>query len=197
MHLPLLVWRIIRGLEASLSRTPPSASWRPSTAARYDSVWHSFKDFPSAHGVLISIDLMVVHDYLTHLADRGLAYRTITLHRSVLSATQWTDTRLVITISYHVIFEAFFRIVLLRDASLHHGMWWRYLPFSHLLCLSILSLSSANWPFCSPWRLRCAPLRWLRYAAARRSWLSPPALYVFSHLALARRIAPVTWVHPF
>ena len=47
-----------------------SGSWRPSTAARYDSVWRSFKDFLSAHGVLlVSVDLTVVLDYLTHLAD--------------------------------------------------------------------------------------------------------------------------------
>ena len=123
---------------------------------------------------------MVVLDYLTHLADRGLAYRTIMLHRSVLSPLfpQWTDTRLVITLSYHVSFEVYFRIILLHNASLHPGMWRRYLPFSpHLHCPSILSLSSANWPFCSPWRLHGAPLRCLRYAAARHSWLSTPALY--------------------
>ena len=63
-------------------------SWRPYTAARYGSVWRSFKDFLSARGVfLLSVDLTVVLDYLTLLADRGLAYSMIALHRSVLSAT--------------------------------------------------------------------------------------------------------------
>ena len=82
-------YRRLRGLAVSdASFRLISGSWRPSTAARYDSVWRSFKDFLSAHRVLlISVDLTVVLDYLTHLADGGLAYRMITLHRSVLPAT--------------------------------------------------------------------------------------------------------------
>ena len=63
-------------------------SWRPSTATRYDAIWRSFKDFLSSRGILLlSVDLKTVVDYLSSLFDLGLAYRTITLHRSVLSAT--------------------------------------------------------------------------------------------------------------
>ena len=81
-------WRL-RGLSVSDAAFPfIGSSWRPSTVTRYDSVWRSFKDFLSACGVLLlSVDLTVVLDYLTLLADRGLAYSTIALHRSVLSAT--------------------------------------------------------------------------------------------------------------
>ena len=63
-------------------------SWRPSTAARYDAVWRSFRDFLRSRRIsLLSVDLTVVLDYFAFLDEKGLAYRTITLHRSVLSAT--------------------------------------------------------------------------------------------------------------
>lgn len=39
------------------------------------------------HSRFLQLDLSVVLDYFTFLDERGLAYWTITLHRSVLSAT--------------------------------------------------------------------------------------------------------------
>ena len=56
-HLPLLVWRIFGGLRG-LAVSDGSfrlicGSWRSSTAARYNSIWRSFKDFLSARGVLL------------------------------------------------------------------------------------------------------------------------------------------------
>lgn len=39
------------------------------------------------HSRFLQLDLSVVLDYFAFLDERGLAYRTITLHRSVLSAT--------------------------------------------------------------------------------------------------------------
>ena len=63
------------------------ASWRQSSSSRYDAVWACFKDFLHARGVpLSSVDLDVVADYLASLFSAGKAYRTITLHRSVLSS---------------------------------------------------------------------------------------------------------------
>ena len=74
-----------------LSQTPPSASFAAVGDPQRQlatSVWRSFKNFLSPCGVLLlSVNLTVVLDYHTFLADRGLAYRTIMLHSSVLSAT--------------------------------------------------------------------------------------------------------------
>ena len=62
-------------------------SWRPSSSARYDAVWSRFLEFLHARGVsLSSVGLGVVADYLASLFSSGRAYRTITLHRSVLSS---------------------------------------------------------------------------------------------------------------
>ena len=77
-------WRLRSLAVSDASLCLISGSWLPSTAAWYNSVWRSFKDFLSACRVLL---LSVVLEYLTHLADQDLAYRTIRLHRSVLSAT--------------------------------------------------------------------------------------------------------------
>lgn len=73
--------------------------------------------------------------------------------------------RLDCALSSRAFFVLYFRTVLLHNALLH-GMWLRFLPFSHL-CPSILSLSGTNGRFCSPWHLRSAPPRWLRSAVAR------------------------------
>ena len=63
-------------------------SWRRSTSARYDAAWRAFKDFLRSRRIsLDSVDLTVVLDYLSFLFQKGLAYRTICLHRSVLSMT--------------------------------------------------------------------------------------------------------------
>ena len=65
-----------------------TGSWRKSSSARYDAAWSSFKDFLSTKRLpLDQVNLTAVSDYLTHLFNKGLAYRTICLHRSVLSVT--------------------------------------------------------------------------------------------------------------
>ena len=60
-HLPLLIWRIFGGLEDASCLI--CDSWRPSSAARYETTWRSFRDFLSARGILLSVDLMIVLDY--------------------------------------------------------------------------------------------------------------------------------------
>ena len=63
-------------------------SWRKSSSTRYDAVWRSFQDFLSSGRIpLDKVDLTIVSDYLSSLFHKGLAYRTICLHRSVLSMT--------------------------------------------------------------------------------------------------------------
>ena len=65
-----------------------SASWRSSTSGRYDKVWASFERFLQLRRLeLDSVDIGVVIDYLSSLFSANLAYRTIILHRSVLSST--------------------------------------------------------------------------------------------------------------
>ena len=65
-----------------------SASWRSSTSVRYDKVWASFERFLQLRRLeLNSVDIGVIIDYLSSLFDANLAYRTIVLHRSVLSST--------------------------------------------------------------------------------------------------------------
>ena len=65
-----------------------SSCWRGSTAKRYDAIWRAFKDYLRSRRLLLSsVTINVVLDYLSSLFTRGLAYRTIHLHRSVLSAT--------------------------------------------------------------------------------------------------------------
>ena len=62
-------------------------SWRDSSAARYDAVWRAFRAFLDTRGVsFVSVDIALIADYLSSLFSSGRAYRTITLHRSVLSA---------------------------------------------------------------------------------------------------------------
>ena len=62
-------------------------SWRSSSAKRYDTAWSSFRDFVRRQGLeLPSVTLDLVLDYLAHLDSLKLAYRTIALHRSVLSS---------------------------------------------------------------------------------------------------------------
>ena len=62
--------------------------WRKSTSRRYDAIWDCFKDFLHSRGIsLNSINLNSVLSYLTFLFEKGLAYRTVCLHRSVLSMT--------------------------------------------------------------------------------------------------------------
>ena len=82
-------FRRLQGLDVSdASFQLISSGWRPSTETRYDAVWRCFKDFLSARGILLlSVDLRTISDYLSGLHAQGLAYRTIVLHRSVLSAT--------------------------------------------------------------------------------------------------------------
>ena len=54
----------------------------------YDAIWRAFKDYLRSRRLLLSsVTINVVLDYLSSLFTRGLAYRTIHLHRSVLSAT--------------------------------------------------------------------------------------------------------------
>ena len=63
-------------------------SWRKSSSSRYDAAWRSFKEFLSSRRVSLNqVDLKVVSDYLYHLYEKRLAYRTICLHRSVISMT--------------------------------------------------------------------------------------------------------------
>ena len=65
-----------------------AGNWRKSSSSRYDAAWRTFKDFLSTRKIpLDQVDLTVVTDYLSHLFVKGLAYRTICLHRSVLSMT--------------------------------------------------------------------------------------------------------------
>jgi hypothetical protein len=65
-----------------------SASWRPSSTRRYDGIWDAFRDFLRARALpLSSVTLRVVLDYFSDMFDRGRAFRTIRLHRSVLSST--------------------------------------------------------------------------------------------------------------
>ena len=65
-----------------------AGSWRKSSSDRYDAAWRSFKDFLSSRGVsLDQVDLKAISDYLSHLFAKRLAYRTICLHRSVISMT--------------------------------------------------------------------------------------------------------------
>ena len=62
-------------------------SWRVSSRKRYATAWSRFKEFIASRNVpLNSVDLSSVIEYISHLNDEGLAYRTINLHRSVLSA---------------------------------------------------------------------------------------------------------------
>ena len=65
-----------------------AGSWRKSSSSRYDAAWCSFKDFLRSRRLSIhSVNVNVVADYLSFLFDKKLAYRTICLHRSVLSMT--------------------------------------------------------------------------------------------------------------
>ena len=62
-------------------------SWRASSSARYDAVWRAFRASLGARGVpLVSVDIALIADYLSSLFASGRAYRTITLHRAVLSS---------------------------------------------------------------------------------------------------------------
>ena len=83
-HLPLLVRRIFGGLEDWPSWKPLSTSFATVGAPpRQPATNRSFRDFLSARAILLS----VVLGYFTFLADQCLVYRTVTLHRSILSAT--------------------------------------------------------------------------------------------------------------
>ena len=68
-HLPLLVRRVFGDSEISPSQKPLRlicVGWRPSSAAQYGSVWHSFGDFLIARGVLLLlVNLMVTLDCFT------------------------------------------------------------------------------------------------------------------------------------
>ena len=65
-----------------------SDGWRQSTSSRYDAIWKKFRGFLRSRGIsLDSVNLEIVLSYLHFLYDKGLAYRTICLHQSVLSMT--------------------------------------------------------------------------------------------------------------
>ena len=54
---------------------------------RYDAAWASFRRFLHRQGLeLHSVSLDLVLDYFAHLNSLNLAYRTISVHRSVLSS---------------------------------------------------------------------------------------------------------------
>ena len=63
-----------------------SDGWRSSSQLRYDRVWSGFRRFLRSRRLrLDQVDLAVVCDYLSLMFDKGLALRTIKLHRSVPS----------------------------------------------------------------------------------------------------------------
>ena len=81
-------FRRIQGFEFSdASFSLLCASWRPSSAKRYNLVWGKFKDFLSARGVeLDSVDLKTLVEYFSLLFEEGKAYKSVLVHRSTLSA---------------------------------------------------------------------------------------------------------------
>ena len=100
-------FRRVRGLTVSdTSFRLICGSWRSSL--RLDTT--PFGDRSRTFSVPVEFSyLTVVLDYLTLLADRGLAYRTITLHRSVLSATlppvdghDWSSPSHLAPSSWHI-----------------------------------------------------------------------------------------------
>jgi len=90
LHLPLLAWKIVGGCSLSLSNDAfclVCDGWIASSLARYDAVWRAFRASLDARGVpLVSVDIALIADYLSSLFASGRAYRTITLHRAVLSS---------------------------------------------------------------------------------------------------------------
>jgi len=87
--LPLLAWKSFGSGTVSPSLTTPSVvcdGWIASSLARYDAVWRAFRASLDARGVpLVSVDIALIAVYLSSLFASGRAYRTIALHRAVLS----------------------------------------------------------------------------------------------------------------
>ena len=62
-------------------------SWRTSSTKRYDAVWSCFKDFLSRRRLgldLVSVNIII--EYIAWLFQEGRQYKTICVHRSVLSS---------------------------------------------------------------------------------------------------------------
>ena len=81
----LVVWRSLDVSDGVFCLI--TGGWRPSLQLRYDGIRCGFRDFLDGRQLqLDQVDLAVVCDYLSSLYDKGLAWRTIKLHRAVLSA---------------------------------------------------------------------------------------------------------------
>jgi hypothetical protein len=64
------------------------AGWRQSTEDRYNRPWQSFKrHLRSANVPLDQVGVKHILNYIAHVHNLGLAYRTISLHRSTISMT--------------------------------------------------------------------------------------------------------------
>merc|ERR1712035_258885 len=62
-------------------------SWRSSSTKRYDAIWSCFKDFLSRRRLgLDSVSVNTIIEYIAWLFQEGRQYKTIYVHRSVLSS---------------------------------------------------------------------------------------------------------------
>jgi hypothetical protein len=83
------LWRI-NSLEDLPGNTEDilKAGWRQSTEDQYDRAWQSFKrHLRSANVPLDQVGVKYILNYIAPLHNLGLAYRTISLHRSTISMT--------------------------------------------------------------------------------------------------------------
>jgi hypothetical protein len=88
-NLHLVAWRI-NSLQDLPGNTKDilKARWRRSTDDRYDRAWQSFKrNLRSANVPLNQVGVRHILNYVAHLHNLGLAYRTISLHRLTISMT--------------------------------------------------------------------------------------------------------------